>query len=152
RDGALSLIHPAAGEAPFVTPGEMGMRGGVVGIKRERPVEQRNGHSCLFRHASLQIRQRLKEEIISVEALWPLAACPLDSGLAAIRLDDADPPLGDRVLEIEDVLHGTIVFVRPEMRAAARLDQLGCDTQPIADLADTALQHISHAELAPDLP
>ncbi len=68
------------------------------------------------------------------------------------RFDDADNSLGDLILEIEDVVQGAVEAVGPEMRARFRLDQLSGDAQPIARFAYAALQHIAHAEFAPDLP
>ena len=81
-----------------------------------------------------------------------LAPSTLDLGLEHARLDDADDPLGDLVLQLEHVVERTVELFRPQMRAGLGLDQLRGDAQPIAALADAALKHIARAELAPHLP
>ena len=41
--------------------------------------------------------------------------------------------------------------ISPDMRAGLRLDELRGDAHAVARLAHAALQHIAHAEFAPDL-
>jgi hypothetical protein len=41
--------------------------------------------------------------------------------------------------------------VSPDMSSRCRLDQLPGDPQPPASTPDTALRHVAHAQLAPDL-
>ena len=68
------------------------------------------------------------------------------------RLDDADDALGDLILKLENVVQRAVEAVGPEMRAGFGFDQLRGDAQPGARLAHAALQHVAHAEFAPDLP
>ena len=79
-----------------------------------------------------------------------LAQPPL---LARRQLDRqrADDLLHHFVLGREDVGQLAIEPVGPEMPAAPGIDELGGDAYAIAGLADAALEHEPHAELAADL-
>src|SRR5207237_7869399 len=59
--------------------------------------------------------------------------------------------LGDLVLEREDVSQIAVVAFRPDMLSALGLDQLRGDPEPVAGLAQAALEHVPNAELTPDL-
>ena len=55
------------------------------------------------------------------------------------------------ILYSKDVEQITVIAVGPKMPAARYLNQLRRYAHTIADLADTALQHVAHAELSADL-
>src|SRR5262249_41394337 len=59
--------------------------------------------------------------------------------------------VGDLVLDGEDVRQLAVVRLRPEVVAVGDVDQLGADPQPVAGLADAALQDGADAELFADL-
>ena len=61
-------------------------------------------------------------------------------------------PFRHTVLELEHVRERAVEAVRPEMGAALGIDQLARDADPLAGFADAALEHVAHAQLAPDLP
>src|SRR5262249_50972443 len=56
------------------------------------------------------------------------------------------------ILQLENVLEIAVEPVDPDMDTIGSVDQLARDANPITGLADAALQNISHAELATDLP
>src|SRR6516164_557700 len=60
-------------------------------------------------------------------------------------------PLGDLVLHREDVGKLAIVALRPDVVSDPSLDELCCDTDPIAGFADAAFENIVNAELTADL-
>ena len=51
-------------------------------------------------------------------------------------LNDRDDALGDAVLHVEDVFEGTIEVLRPKVGRGRRVDQLGCDPQPVSGTND----------------
>src|SRR5437764_1080623 len=75
----------------------------------------------------------------------------LDLRLAQRRHQRPDDALGDAILELEHVLDRAVEVVGPEMTARRDIDQLAGDAHPGPCLADAALEHVAHAELAPDL-
>ena len=67
------------------------------------------------------------------------------------RLDDADDPVGDLVLKVENVLQRSVKFVRPEMSPGLSFDKLSRDAQARAGSPHTPLKHVAHAEITADL-
>ena len=63
----------------------------------------------------------------------------------------ADDLLHHFILRREDVRKVAIEPLGPEMPAAAGIDELRRDAHAIAGLADAALEHKAHAQVAPDL-
>ena len=90
-------------------------------------------------------------EIVGVEAVRPLALRALDLGPAEFGSMMPTMSGGDLVLQVEDVLERAVESVGPEMRAGLGFDQLAGDARRVAGLAHAALEHIAHAEFAPDL-
>jgi len=68
------------------------------------------------------------------------------------RLNNSNPPICDRILEIENVVNTAIVLVGTEMYPGFSFDRLRGDTQVVTRLTHAALQNIVHVQLAPDLP
>ena len=66
-------------------------------------------------------------------------------------LDGPDHLPDDLVLQREQVLEVAVVAVGPEVVPGLGLDQLGGHAEPVARPAGAALEHVAHAELAPDL-
>jgi hypothetical protein len=60
-------------------------------------------------------------------------------------------PTRDFVLQSKRIVCVVVESFGPEMRVCLRIDQLGVNADPVAQSADAPLQHISHAQLAPDL-
>ena len=69
--------------------------------------------------------------------------------LGSIAAGHAD---GDSVLELENVGQVTLKPVGPKMCTGGRIDELTGDPHARRGLAHAALQHVAHAEFAPDLP
>jgi hypothetical protein len=66
--------------------------------------------------------------------------------------DATDDARRDLILNREDVFERLVVSVRPEMNADCCIDQLGCDAQAIAGLADASFQHVADTQLPADSP
>ena len=86
----------------------------------------------------MQVRRRLRSRT-------------LDLRPPQTRLDGADDTLGEPVLQVEDVLHLGVEAVGPDVSTGLCLDQLADDANVRADSTDAALEHVAHAEFAPDL-
>jgi len=54
-------------------------------------------------------------------------------------------------LQREQICHNAVEPLRPEMRVALGINQLGVDADFVARPPDASLQHIAHAKLAADL-
>src|SRR6188472_4046316 len=72
-------------------------------------------------------------------------------GAAELRLDRADDRLRYLVLHGKDVGQRAIVAARPDVLAAAAVDQLGADTNLFAGAPHAAREHVAHAKLARDI-
>src|SRR5258708_17870376 len=57
----------------------------------------------------------------------------------------------DLILNRENVVEFAVVALAPEMGATFRIHQLRRDAHAIIGAANTALQHVTYAQLAPDL-
>jgi hypothetical protein len=68
-----------------------------------------------------------------------------------VRLDGGDDPLGDVVLDREDVAQLAVVAFGPDMLAGLRVDELARDPEPLPGRPDAALEHVAHPEIARDL-
>src|ERR1700722_15271272 len=82
---------------------------------------------------------------------WGLLQGALDFRVEQHRVDHARDRGGDLVLELEYIFHRAVEFLGPQARAGRSVDELTRDAQPLTRLSHAALEHIAHAELAPDL-
>ena len=135
-----------------MAPGLEPERHGVVRVEREGLLEQPQRLAVVLRRGREDVRQRPEVEVVGVEAPGRLAPGALDLGPPERRLDRAGHPLRHPVLEVEHVRERAVEALRPEMGAALGVDQLARDAHPLASFADAALEHVAHAQLAPDLP
>ena len=102
------------------------MRGRIIGLQLDRLADQGQRFVRILRHPGESVGQGAQIEIIGIEAVRPFAPRAFDLGLAERRLDDTGDANRDLVLKLEDVFERTVEAVGPEMRAAERVDQLGC--------------------------
>jgi hypothetical protein len=61
------------------------------------------------------VRQSPEVEIVGVEPLGTLAACPFDFGALYRGLDRSDNALGEPILQVKDVFDRALEFVGPDM-------------------------------------
>src|SRR5437764_14379078 len=83
---------------------------------------------------------------------WRLAPRPLALDRADLWLQRRRDRIGDLVLNREDVGERAIIPLGPDVPAAFCLDQLRGDADLAAGRAQTAFEHIAHAELDANLP
>ena len=145
------LAQTAAREEMMMAPRQRRMGRRVGRIDRKRLFQKRDGAVSVVGLADIDQRQRPQHQIIGVEAVSALALDPLDLGASQAGLDGADHADRDLILHGEDVIERTVIALGPQMRAALGLDQLGGDADAIACLAHAAFQHVTDAEIAPDL-
>ena len=93
-----------------------------------------------------EMRQRPERQVVGGEAFRPLAAGERDLGRADRRAHGAGDPLGDLVLEVEEVVDDAVVAVGPEMGAGHGVDQLRRDAHAVARLAQAPFEHVADAE------
>ena len=124
RGGPVRLVEPAAGEAPFAAPGEMGVRRDIVRLQTERLFEQRDGLSGFVGHMGLHVGLSAQKEVIGSEALGTLASRAFDLQPPHAWFDDADDAIGDLVLKVENVLERAVEIVGPEVSPGLGLDEL----------------------------
>ena len=104
----------------------------------------------LRRHSGINIRLRLQDEIVSVEAVRPLAFDSFNFGPAQVRLDRADHIQGNFVLQRKNVIERTIEALGPQMAATLRFNHLRGNADTAAVLPHASLQQVAHAQLAAD--
>jgi hypothetical protein len=56
----------------------------------------------------------------------------------------------DLVLHLEQVGHGLVEALGPEMRAGLGIYELDVDAQPITGALNAALQYVAHVQITPD--
>ena len=105
--------------------------------------------SCARSQSLIHASHALKIEVHRVGMRCLFRAARL--GGDQLRAQLIGKPRDDFVLHVEEVGHGLIEALGPEMRAGLRVDELDVDAQPIAGALNAALQHIPHVQLAPDL-
>ena len=120
-------------------------------IKVDCPVQKGQGFEILVRANGIDMRQGTEKEVIGSEVFRRLAPGAFDLGPPDRRLDGADHMRRDLVLQIEDILKNAVIALGPEMGAGRGIDQLTGDAEPVARLADAALEHIAHAQFPRDL-
>ena len=67
-----------------------------------------------------------------------------------LGLDRPDDAAGDLVLEREKVRQFDVVTFRPNLPTSRRVGQLRADAKALARTPDASIQHVTHAEGAPD--
>ena len=127
------------------------MRRGEIGIELDRlAVHRLRLHDRLARAAAEQFA-RAQPGLVGLHVPGRASAQPL---LFALRQRDrqrADDLLHYLVLRREDVREIAVEPLGPEMPAGAGIDELRRDAHAFAGLADAALEHKAHAQVAPDL-
>ena len=124
---------------------------GVVGVDRDRLLQQLLRPPLLVGARAPHVRQRLQDQIPCIDALRRLAANARRFGDKDLRPDRTDDLVGDVVLQLEDIGQLAIVSVRPQMHAVRGIDQLSGDAHPAGGLAHAALENVPDAELACDV-
>src|SRR6516164_3530327 len=130
----LRRFGPAVIDQPHVVDRRPGKRRPVIGINRDRLLEQSQGRgNPLFRNR-IKGRKRAQVEIVGAEvSRWPRGGSAHLGGLQS-WLDD--PGDADRylVLKLEDVLQRAVEAVGPEMRSTKGVNQLRGDAYTSASL------------------
>ena len=114
-------------------------------------VEEANGLLAVGLAVRREMRQGAERQVVGGEAFRPLAAGKRDLGHVDRGADGAGDPLGDVILEVEEVVDDAVVAVGPEMRAGNGVDELRRDADAVAGLAHAPFEHVAHAEGAGDL-
>src|SRR6266540_4480590 len=117
-------MHTAATKFNMVAPRQGGVSKGIVRVELECLFQQGNSRRRSLRHQFVDKRQCPQDQIIGIEALWPLAFDAFHLERPQSGLDRADNAQGDLVLHLKDVAEQAVVALAPELPAALRLDEL----------------------------
>src|SRR6516225_10377767 len=132
-------------------PGEHAMGLAIGGGDRDSAPAQRLG----FRHPGAgdlaEMRKGADQALPGVELFGWLALAAEVLGRVEFRLDRRYHPLGDFVLEYEDVGELAVVALGPNVGSGRGLDQLRGNAQTVAGSTHATFEDIVHAELTADL-
>ena len=93
---------------------------GIVAVELLRLGQEADGFLAIGLPVRREVRQGAERQVVGGEALRALAAGERDLGHVDRGADGAGDPLGDVILEVEEVLDDTVVAVGPEMRPGSR--------------------------------
>src|SRR4029079_6240503 len=86
-----------------------------------------------------------------IKAVGRLSPGSLEFHLLQLRGNCADNIRGQLVLQIENILQGTVKTFCPEVNACCGLDELPCDAYTARSSAQTSFEDIAHTEFPSDL-
>src|SRR5215831_15371257 len=92
-----------------------------------------------------------KSVIDGVEVVGMLAYRPPALRRDQLHVDATGQPGGDLVLHVEEVVALLVKAFGPQMCVALGVDELCVKSKPFAGVLHAAFEHVSHAEVAPDL-
>jgi hypothetical protein len=142
---AVGFLEAGSDEQELVAPGEQAMGASVVGLQRQRPLEQRHRLGCLLRRGNVDMRKGTQNEVVGIEIVRPFALNARYLRVTQTRLDGTHHAQRDFVLQRKNVIESAVVALRPKMNAGFSLHELGTDPNALVRLADAAFQHIAHA-------
>ena len=119
----------------------------VAGIQRQRTLERRDGGASPVLGSARELRPPPQVRLVRrhVVGVPPVQALLLD-GVHA-HGQGAAHPLGDRVLQREQVLAGQVVMGSPEGAAVRGAKQLHADPEPVRGRLHGAGEHVVDAQL-----
>jgi hypothetical protein len=120
-----------------------------VGLKGALEKTTRLHHRALGNRPLVEASLALKIEFRRVGVRC--VRCAPRFGSDQLRPQLIRKPSYNFILHIEQVSHGLIEALGPEVRAALRIDELDVYAKPITGALDAALQHVTDVQLAPDL-
>src|SRR5262245_3949314 len=119
----------------------------VAGIKRDGASEALLGRNI---PGVMNPLTPLQKAVIGVPVLGRLLANDFNGARRTASLQRDGNGRGDFVLDTEDLLGPPIVALCPQMPFALGIDELCRDPNVGADLAHTAFDHVTNAQLPPD--
>ena len=128
------------------------MGGTEVRIERDRLLEElpRLGHR--LRGVALQLLAAAHVKVVGIDVGGAAPADARGFVRREVDLERVDDGARHLVLDFEDVDQLAVIALRPEMRAAASVDELRRDAHARPGLAHASFQHMAHAEVARDAP
>ncbi len=111
----------------------------VPGVELDGLLKALDGQSHGRRRSLMPVVTSLQVQLIRLRVLRRSFYITAQPHLEPVR----DRP-GDLILYLEEVLHLTIVALRPQMEAVSNIDELHRDADPVGGTADAALEDIRH--------
>src|SRR5262249_1698543 len=89
--------------------------------------------------------------IVGVQILGRLAPGTFDFGLLHLWRDSSDHTGRDVILQIENILKGSIETIRPDVGSGCSINELSCDPHALPAPAHAALQYVAYTKLSTHL-
>ena len=147
-----TIFQPALLAPLCVTIGRQGHCLGIIGINDERLLQAAKRRVEALAGKFIFELLSTQEQIVGVKISYGLMLHPFDFGELNIRFDRSDDAFGDAILQLEHVTDPAVKAVRPYLCPRRRIDELRRKSKLIARSPDASFKHITHTELAPDLP
>ena len=123
----------------------------IVRIDRYRLFQERLGDDIVLSSHAPEMRQSPHHQTPGVQAFRRVALGVEIFRSVELRLDRGDDRLGDLVLHREHVGETAIVALRPDVASGCDVVELRRDAHTIAVLPHAAFDHVTDAEVFPDL-
>src|SRR4030095_6989267 len=137
--GPDRVLIPASKEKKSVANSKAGVSQRIVLIQLEGFQVHLDGRSVSRFCVLIEEMPAAGVVVVGLDALrWDGRQLDL-LGLREVYPENLRNPLGDLVLDLEDVIQVAIVNFRTEVKAVRGVDELGCDPDAIAALSDGAL-------------
>src|SRR5687768_16260601 len=114
-------------------------------------MEEPQGVRVAFLRPPVPVVEAVKVQIVSGKVAGRAVPRAVDLGFLELRRDRPDHPGDDLVLQLENIRYAAVEPVGPEMMAGPGVDQLPRDPHAAARLAHAPFEHVTHAQLPPDL-
>src|SRR5262245_4278671 len=96
-------------------------------------------------------REPAQIAVVGIQAGGRLALRALDFGKFYLWSDRSGDARGDPILQLEDIVEGSLEAFRPKVRAGGRVDQLPGDADTIGGPAHATFKHVADSELPANL-
>ncbi len=120
-------------------------------IDLQRTMQQGFGDGKVFAREAVQMPPAARVQMPGIETARRRDAGTFDDRMPDDRFERSDDVIGQFVLDLEQILQGTLVALRPEVMTGSRIDQLAGHAHSVAGLANAAFEHVAGAQAAADL-
>src|SRR5262249_467964 len=142
RPGVL-WQHPGVCRENAIAVSEPRISQSVARVQLDGILEAPNRQMHRSRHSVMPVMTSLEVEFVGRQVLRRSFYAATQPYVKPLR----NAP-GNLILKLEEVLHLTIIALRPQVEPAASINELHSNADTVACTAHAAFQHIRHIELA----